>query len=275
MSFRALLAMAMLGLAVPAANAQSAPAGKTVRTNGIDMHYRELGSGEPLLLLHGFGACRSDWDPLFAELSKRHRLIVADLRGHGGSSSGSVYTHRESAKDIAGLLDRLGLQRVRAMGISSGGMTLLHLATSQPQRIERMVLIGATSHFPEEARRIMRATSKAKLPPDVVQMFRDCAVRGEQQADELIARFHGFKDSYDDMNFTEPLLSTIRAPTLIVHGDRDEFFPVEIPLRMYGAIPNSQLWIVPGGGHVPIDGERSAEFLRVAEQFLGERNSGD
>ena len=56
------------------------------------------------------------------------------------------------------------------------------------------------------------------------------------------------------MAFTPPHLASITARTLIVHGDRDAFFPVEIPRSMYRAIPGSELWIVPGGGHAPIYG---------------------
>jgi pimeloyl-ACP methyl ester carboxylesterase len=53
------------------------------------------------------------------------------------------------------------------------------------------------------------------------------------------------------MNFTPPYLSTITARTLIVHGDRDPFFPVSIPVEVYRAIPDSYLWVVPNGGHKP------------------------
>jgi pimeloyl-ACP methyl ester carboxylesterase len=67
-----------------------------------------------------------------------------------------------------------------------------------------------------------------------------------------MTQFHAFKDSYGDMNFTPPYLSTITANTLILHGDRDQFFPVSIPVEQYQAIPNSYLWIVPNGGHVPL-----------------------
>ena len=63
------------------------------------------------------------------------------------------------------------------------------------------------------------------------------------------------------MTFTPPALGKIEARTLIVHGDRDEFFPVSMPVQMYESIPGSELWIVPGGDHVPIFEERTAEFL--------------
>ena len=70
------------------------------------------------------------------------------------------------------------------------------------------------------------------------------------------------------MNFTTPYLGTIRARTLIVHGDRDEFFPVSIPVEMYRAIPGAALWIVPEGGHVPIFGTHLREFEDVVGAFL-------
>ncbi len=70
------------------------------------------------------------------------------------------------------------------------------------------------------------------------------------------------------MNFTPPYLSAIQARTLIAQGDRDRFYPVEISLEMARAIPQSSLWIVPNGDHVPIGGERWPEFVKAAGVFL-------
>jgi pimeloyl-ACP methyl ester carboxylesterase len=137
------------------------------------------------------------------------------------------------------------------MGISTGGMTLLHMATSQPDRVDAMVLIGATSYFPEQARQIMRGSHPDSVPRARLDALARFHSRGEEQARMLLTQFYGFKDSYDDMNFTAPLLSTIKARTLILHGDRDQFFPVSIPVEQYRSIPRSYLWIVPNGGHVP------------------------
>jgi pimeloyl-ACP methyl ester carboxylesterase len=70
------------------------------------------------------------------------------------------------------------------------------------------------------------------------------------------------------MNFTPPLLSTITARTLIVHGDRDPFYPVSLPVEMYAAIPRSYLWVVPNGGHGPIFGEMTESFVKGVLAFL-------
>jgi pimeloyl-ACP methyl ester carboxylesterase len=73
------------------------------------------------------------------------------------------------------------------------------------------------------------------------------------------------------MNFTSPLLATIQAPTLIIHGDRDAFFDIAIPIEMYRAIPESYLWIVPGGDHGLIRSlyeDYAGAFERAALAFL-------
>ena len=266
-----LIALASISFARPT-TAQTGSTEHRVRLGDIEMAYEMRGSGtEPLLLLHGFFGCGDVWDPFVARLGERYRLIIPDLREHGNSTNPKkVYTHRQSAADIAALLDSLGLRRVRALGISSGGMTLLHLATRQPERIEAMVLIGATTHFPEQAKAIMRATGREGLPPQVRQEFLGCATRGgDAQLRDLMARFAALEHTRD-MAFTPRELGTIRARTLIVHGDRDMFFPVPIPVALYQGIRGSALWIVPNGEHVPIYGKQEGPFVDEVLRFLGE-----
>ncbi len=254
----------------PAAAAPANPPGKNVRINGIDMHYEDRGSGEPLLLLHGFGMCgRGDWGHVIDELSKTYRVIMPDLRGHGWSTNPSgAFTMRQSASDVNALLEHLRLSNVPAMGISAGGMTLLHLAIQHPERVAAMVVIGATNRFPDQARRVLRDAGFDTLPPPVLDMLKKCATRGDDQVRSLMGQFRGFADSHDDMNLDPPQLARIKARTLIVHGDRDEFFPVEVPVLLYSSIAGSELWIVPRGDHVPIYDERRAEFLRIVRSFL-------
>lgn len=191
-----------------------------------------------------------------------------DLRGHGNSTNvENRFTHRQAADDVLRLLDKVGVERFSAMGISSGGMTLLHMATSQPKRITAMVLVSATSHFPDQARSIFRETSFDRMPPYVQAMYRECATRGDAQVRELVGQFKAFHDSYDDMNLTVSDLSKVQARTLVVHGDRDRFFPAEIALTIYRSIPDAALWIVPGGDHVPIY-DPAVPFVSTTLQFF-------
>jgi len=247
--------------------------GHTVQINNIDIYFEEYGTGKPLVLLHGFGGSSLNWHPFIAKLSEHYRLIIVDLRGHGHSTNPeNKFTHREAANDVFLLLDRLEISHFSAMGISTGGMVLLHMATSQPKRIDSMVLVSATTHFPEQARDIMRGVSFDRMPKEVQEMYRACAKRSDEQIRQLIAQFNALANNYDDMNFTAHILSTIKARTLVVHGDRDRFFPVEIPVSLYRSIPNATLWVIPGGDHVPIY-DSSVPFISTALQFLDEANS--
>ena len=259
------LLMALSGLVVLTAPAS----GDTVQVNEFELYYETAGQGQPLLLLHGFTQVGAEWDPIKDELASQFRLIIPDLRGHGSSTNPSgQFTHRQSALDMFALLNHLEMERVQAIGFSTGGMTLLHMATQQPERIDAMVLIGTTTYFPEQAREILRGIGPDALPEEDMQELRAIHKYGDDQIRALLTQFNAFKDSYDDMNFTPPYLSTITARTLIIQGDRDPFFPVSIGLELYEAIPRSYFWIVPNRGHLPIWGPTQQLFSCTATAFL-------
>ena len=240
-----------------------------VKVNDIEMNYEIHGEGQPLVMIHGFTGSNHMWRPLISELGEHFKLILPDMRGHGGSTNPSgTFTHRQSALDIYALLDHLKIDKFKAIGHSSGGNTLIHMATMKPERVTDMVLASATPYFIKETRELMAETSFDSIPSDRMELYRRIHIYGDEQIRMLADQFHGFKDSYDDMNFTPPYLSTIMARTLIVHGDRDEFFPVQIPLTLYGSIPRSYLWIVPNAGHGLFSPEPVYGFSRLCLDFL-------
>ena len=225
--------------------------GNSVETNGVKIYYQVHGEGDPLLLLHGFTMSGKAWDPWIADLSANHQLIIPDMRGHGNSTNPSgIFSHRESAVDMYGLMDHLGIDRFAVLGQSSGAMTLVHMATMDTNRISSMILVAGTTFFPKQARDYLASVTYETYHGSSTYMAA-LHPRGEEQIRMILEQWSGMSKSYDDMNFTTPYLSTIRCPTLIIHGDRDSFFPIEIPVEAYEAIPNSYLWIVPNEGHAP------------------------
>lgn len=247
----------------------SSTAGRIETVNDIEMYYELRGEGQPLLLLHGGGGVGANWELIFKEPPNGYRLIIPDLRGHGRSTNPSTtFTFKQVAFDIFALLDRLGIDRFKAIGLSLGAKTLLHVATQQPSRIEAMVLVSATPYFPEQARALMRQLSPEDHSEAEWQQMRQWHKHGDEQIKKLWRLMSALKDSYDDINFTPPYLSTIAARTLIVHGDRDPLYPVNLAMEMYAAIPSSYLWIVPNSGHGPIFGEMTDRFVETALAFL-------
>jgi len=246
------------------------PQGHLVEVNGFELYYEVYGDGPPLVMLHPFATSGAVWMPFVPAFAKSYRVILPDLRGHGRSTNPSGrFSHRQAALDIFALLDGMGVKSFKAIGASTGAMTLLHMATEQPSRIEAMVLVGGTDQIGPEARAILGSPDCEKLSPEEWKARREIHKHGDEQILALQRIFCASKDTYDDVNFTPPYLSTIAARTLIVHGDHDKFFPVRFPVEMYGAIPHAYLWIVPNGGHVPAFSPRHRDaFQRTALEFL-------
>jgi pimeloyl-ACP methyl ester carboxylesterase len=220
-------------------------------------------------MLHGGGGVGSNWRLVFSEPPLGYQLIMPDLRGHGRSTNPEPgFTLRQMALDVFALLDRLSIERFKAIGLSLGAKTLLHVATQQPGRVEAMVLVSAAQYFPAQARAIMREMTPDNRTEAEWQQMRQWHKHGDEQIRKIWSQMHALTDSYDDINFTPPYLSTITARTLIVHGDRDPLYPVSLALEIYTAIPHSWLWIVPNGGHGPIFGDRAGSFVGTAVSFL-------
>ena len=240
-----------------------------IEVNGMQMSWEEIGEGEPLLWLHGHMGCGADWQYVFKEPPSGYRLIAPDLRGHGASTNPSgAFTFRQCALDVQALLAHLSLPRVKAIGLSGGGIALLHMATLQPARVEAMVVVSAPPYFPAQARAIQAAFSEEMLPEAERRALRERHVHGEDQIRALFAQVKEFATNHGDVNFTPSLLSTITAETLIVFGDRDFLYPIGIAFELNAAIARSFLWVVPNGGHGPIFGSHAPGFAATATAFL-------
>lgn len=227
---------------------------RTAPVGDIELSYQLRGDGPPLLLLHGFTGCGDDFVHFFDvdALALDYQLVVPDLRGHGRTTSiGAGFSHRQCAVDMLALLDLLGIDRCRAIGLSLGGNTLLHLATLRPDRVDAMVCVSATSHFPDEARAIMRAMTDESRTDEEWAVMRQRHRGGDEQIRTLWRIARGWADSRDEMAFTAADLAAITARTLVVAGDRDPLYPLSITVDLYRAIPGASLLVLPNAGHTP------------------------
>jgi len=266
---RAFVASVVLLAAATASADVLTPEVHTISVNGIEMRYEVVGSGDPLVLLHSGTQTARMYDPFVERFAARYRLVIPDLRGHGGSTNPTgQWTVEQFAEDVFGLLDHLGIARFKAIGASAGGMTLLRMATRQPERVEAMIVVGVGTYLPVDCRRILAQTDAGTMSEAGWTRYRELHSRGDDQIRALFAWVASLANDYDDMNFTPALLSTIRARTLVVHGDRDYCFPASMAWDIYRAIPQAYLWVVPNGSHVPISGSRAGSFAEIALEFL-------
>lgn len=238
----------------------------TLIVNGIALAYSVRGEGEPLLLLHGWMGNRDDFLPFGDALGRGFRCIIPDLRGHGRSTNPSLtpITHRQCALDVYALLDHLGIARCKAIGVSFGANILLHMATQQPERIAAMVHVSGGTHFSEEVRSAL-SHWQAPSEEDWTAMRRRHS-HGDRQIEALFGSVMT-DESLADLHFTADTLRTVSASTLVVGGDRDRVYPVEMAVDLYRSIPDAQLWIVPDGPHNPAY-DREEAFTELAMQFV-------
>ena len=134
---------------------------------------------EPPTQPTGTGA---DWKYIFREPPSGFRLIGPDLRGNGASTGfEGMHSFTQSARDVFALLDHLGVRRLKAVGLSGGGIALLHMATQQPERMETIIAISAPPRFPEKARAIQRQFSFESLPEAEKARMREICKGGKKQ----------------------------------------------------------------------------------------------
>ena len=159
--------------------------------------------------------CTATWAPARTGAHLRDRppagfqLIAPDLRGHGASTNPSGrFSFRQAADDTIALLRQLGIPRVKAIGLSGGGITLMHMATTLPSCIEAMVIVSAPPYFPAQARAIQRLASESMLSQIEMDLMRKRHRHGEDQIQRLFEQARAFADVYDDVSFTPPCLAT-------------------------------------------------------------------
>lgn len=250
----------------------NAQEGNYIETNGVKIYYEIYGQGEPLLMLHGFTLSHKSWEPWIEDLSKSYKLVIPDLRGHGNSTNPTKkYTARNSAIDMFGLMDKLGIHKFNALGQSNGALVFTHMATMDTTRIRKMILVSGAPYLTQEAISILSGVTYERMKSNMEPLHPG----GEEQIRMLVEQMRNIPKQPEDINFTSSLLATIKCPTLIIHGDRDSFFPIMIPSALHNSIPNSYLWIVPNNGHFPAgiydrNSIWSDVLLTVINEFFGD-----
>jgi pimeloyl-ACP methyl ester carboxylesterase len=233
-----------------------------------ELHYESAGEGEPLLWVHGFMGAGPDWRHLFADPPSGFQVIAPDLPGHGRSRDDGQFSFRSCGEKLRRLLDRLQIPKVKAIGLSGGGISLLHLARLAPERVSAMVLVSVPPRFPEQARAIQGQFSAAMVTAEEMSAMRGRHPGGEGQIERLFTWCRRLADDEHDVNFTPDLLAAVSADTLVVLGDRDPLYPVSLGVELRESLPYSHLWVLPNAGHAPIFGEAAEQFSAVALPFL-------
>ncbi|HXG41495.1 MAG TPA: alpha/beta fold hydrolase [Dehalococcoidia bacterium] len=259
----------------------------TVDVGGLELHYREAGSGTPVLLVHGFTGNSRNWALTVPSLRPHYRVVSPDLPGHGLSgrpTEPGAYTLEAMAEAVSTLMDRLGLEGCHLVGHSMGGMIAQVIALSRPQRLRSLVLVDTSAEPPEGLRTRERARLVELAREQGMEAVWEAQLAMNPMADQLRAQPQFLQTWREQFLMTSreayiycaramaqrrPLLddlSRLSLPVLIVCGENDEPF-VEPSRRMHERIAGSQLALIPRCGHTP-QVERPDEFNAVLLRFL-------
>ena len=241
----------------------------SITSNGIRIHYRERGSGEPLVLIMGLGAPGSLWEDHVAAYEKHFRCILMDNRGAGDSDKpeGS-YTTRMMAEDTAGLMDALSIEHARVAGISMGSAIAQELALSHPDKVRSLVLVSSWSRCDRYTVAVFEHFKKMRAlasPADFTQLLQlwiaapgyyeahlADMLQGQREEEEGYMPLHAFEAQCDACSTHDTLnrLDRIAAPALLTVGDADIFTPLRLSAEMHERMPHSELLVFPGRGHI-------------------------
>jgi pimeloyl-ACP methyl ester carboxylesterase len=253
--------------------------GQYVRANGIDIHYVEAGAGEPLILLdNAMVSTNPIWSGLpvafaahMATLAEHFRVIAPDTRGSGRTvHSGGPIPSTLLADDVAAFVEALNLDPPLVCGFSDGGETATIVGIRHPGSVQAIVNLGGYDLFNPDPHSPAIVMTRQMLGgrPDATQADPESMADRSDQLRPMFELMRSDHDSaqgpghwktviaqtYDRITqphgYTVADLSAITAPTLILVGDRDPFCTIDEGAAVYQALPNGELAVLPGTGHL-------------------------
>ena len=260
---------AALGLLTGSASAQAKSG--SVQVGSATIAYRVQGHGPAMMLVHGFPLSGELFAKNRAALARRYTVVTPDLRGFGSSTTpdtkGGVELY---AKDMLAVMDHLNVKRAIIGGMSMGGPVVLEMYREAPQRFRGLILIDSTTSPANDVEKAewpgfgnqARDKGVASMIPALMPQMLTTKTR---MADPALVKFIGGivkKGSVNaavgggstlaDRPDSRPMMAHAKVPVLIVVGEDDPIYPVEMAKKMNQDIPGSHLAVIPGAAHAAI-----------------------
>jgi len=281
------------------------PESRFAEINGLTVHYKEMGQGEPVfILLHGFGASEFTWREVVEPLSRRGRVIVYDRPAFGlterpmpGEWTGTnPYSVQGNIELLDGMMDELGVEKAILVGNSAGGDIAVAYALEHPDRVQGLVLVdpavgsGRGGGVPPWILPLLKTPQLRNIGPLLVRSiagdlgnetirmaWHDPSLIGQHVYDgyrrPLMANnwdkaLYEFTIADNPVNYTDRL-GELAMPVLVVTGDDDRIVPTESSFQLSKEIPGAQLVVFNACGHVPQE-ECPDQFMDALQGFLGD-----
>lgn len=263
-----------------------------VQTGTFKTNYHDVGSGDPLFLIHGSGpgvTAWANWRLVIPALAEQHRVIAPDMAGFGYTErvEGYEYTMENWVQHAIDLMDALQIEKTHLVGNSFGGALAIALAIQAPERVDRLILMGAAG-VPFKLTPVLDAVWGYEPSLENMRKMMDLFAFDRSLVTDELAQLRyeasiqpGFQETFSQM-FPAPRQRSVDAlasdledikniphETLILHGREDVVVPPITSTTLFDLIPNSQLHMFGRCGHWT-QIEHNARFIKLVKDFLGE-----
>jgi pimeloyl-ACP methyl ester carboxylesterase len=280
------------------------PDSRFVEVEGVRIHYKEMGEGEPaMILLHGFGASTFSWREVMAPLADHGTVIAFDrpafglterpMRNTDDWPGYNPYAPEAQARLTRGLMDALGVDTAILVGNSAGGTVATLTTLTYPDRVEALILVDAAIYTgggsPAFLRPLFNTPQMRHLGPLIARRIRDWGIEfGRSAWHDPSAIPPEFWEGYTDplrvehwdralweltsasrASNLEARLDELTLPVLVITGDDDRIVPTEESVRLAQELPNAELAVLDACGHIPQE-ECPGPWLDAVEAFLTE-----
>jgi pimeloyl-ACP methyl ester carboxylesterase len=276
------------------------PDSQFVDINGLTVHYKRMGQGEPaIILLHGFGASTFSWEQVMEPLAQHGTVIAFDRPAFGLTErplppfdGANPYSGDFQVDLLFGLMDELGFEKAILIGNSAGGTVISNAALAHPERVTGMVLVSAAVYTgggsPSWVRPLLQTPQMNHLGPLLARSIAgergDAFIRTAWHNPDLITEetYQGYRRPLQVHNWDRALWELTRAsrpgalqerldeltmPVLVLTGDDDRIVETADSIRLGSELPNADLVVLENCGHVPQE-ECPEAFMNAVESFL-------
>ena len=221
--------------------------GNFASVNGIKMYYEIYGEGKPLVLIHGGGSTiQTTFGTILPLLSKSYKCIAVELQAHGHTNDRDApESFTQDADDVTALLKQLNISKVSILGFSNGGSTAMQIAIRHPEIVDKIIVVAGAYKREGLINGFFESMPNATID-NMPQKLKDAFLEINADNSALLDMFNKDRQRMIDFkDWADKELQSIKAPALIINGDKDVTLPAHA-LKMSQLIPNASLVILPG-----------------------------
>lgn len=265
-----------------------------VEIEGRRVYVEERGSGEPMVLLHGFGSSSFSWRHVASSLASSYRVVTLDFHGFGWTERPTGlehYTRVGQMRLVERVMDHLEIESAHLVGHSYGGAIASSLAAERPDRVRSLVLVDAVkptissrrrytaAEWPGVAWIITRSLLTRRVVTDhLFESIVDDSVVTPELIASYLARlrvqgaaraFRGLTEPLGGKEPPTPALGEIRTSTLVLWGEEDQTLDVDYGRSLAGELPDARFVVIPEAGHLVME-DRPDDVIRAIREFVDE-----